>query len=188
MVSAIRPLLLLLLAAGSVRAELHFTFQLQETDLDGVKLRQLVFSDGGKSIRYGPPRGWQYFGDEDRLRLLPPGGQSGEALVTRTKLVQPQVFDESTMRRLTEQVVTSAPNGAKLVTVVSQEKNALLIEGKETYLVVINFELYGTPQARSVMFLNRVGEQLQFQLTCPKAKFTELQKQFFGSQFTWQNL
>jgi hypothetical protein len=64
----------------------------------------------------------------------------------------------------------------------------VLIEGKPTFLVIINFELYGTPQSRSVMFLNREGEQLRFQLTCPQTKFAELQKQFFGSQFSWQNL
>jgi hypothetical protein len=188
MVPSIRPLILLLLLTGSGRAELHFSFQIHETDLDGVKLRQLVFSDGGKTVSYGPPRGWQFFGEEDRLRLLPPAGQPGEAVVNRTKLVQPQTFDQATMKRLTDSVTAGLPGGATHVTVVSQEKNPILIEGKETYLVVINFELYGTPQARSVMFLNRESEQIQFQLTCPKSKFAELQKQFFGSQFTWQNL
>jgi hypothetical protein len=189
MVPSVRSLLLLLLlVAGSARAELRFSFRLQETELDGVKLRQLVFSDGGKLVTYGPPRGWQYFGEDDRLRLLPPAGQPGEAVVTRARLVQPQAFDEPTMKRLTDEVVASVPNGAKRVTVVSQQKNPLLIEQKETYLVIVSFELYGTPQGRSVLFLNRQGEQLQFQLTCPQAKFADLQKQFFGSQFSWQNL
>jgi hypothetical protein len=188
MVSSVRLILLLVLSACTARGELHFTFQLQEVELDGVKLRQLVFSDGGKRVSYGPPRGWQYFGDEDRLRLLPPTGQAGEAIVTKIKLPQPQSFDDATMKRLTEQVVASAPAGAGRVTVLSQEKNPLLIERKETFLVVINFGLYGTPQTRSVMFLNRDAEQIRFQLTCPQAKFTQLQKQFFGSHFSWQNL
>jgi hypothetical protein len=188
MVPSIRLITLLVLLAGSARAELHFNFQIHETDQDGVKLRQLFFLDGDKTVSYGPPRGWQFFGAEDRLRQLPPAGQPGEALVIRTKLLQPQTFDEATMKRLTDMVVAGAPAGARQVTVVSQEKNPMLIEGKETYLVVFNFELYGIPQARSVMFLDRTGEQIQFQLTCPKAKFADLQKQFFGSHFTWQNL
>jgi hypothetical protein len=188
MVSTIRTLLLYLTFAGCAHAELRFTFQVQETDLDGIKLRQLVFSDGLKQVSYAPPRGWQYFGGDDRLRLLPPAGQPGEAVISRTKLVQPQVFDDATIKRLTDEVVASVPGGAKRVSVILREKNRLLIDQKETLLVVVNFELYGTPQSRSVMFLNRPGEQIQFQLTCPETKFAELQKQFLGSQFSWQNL
>jgi len=188
MVSAIRNLVLYLALAGCARAELQFTFQLQETDLDGIKLRQLIFSDGAKPVSYAPPRGWQYFGGDDRLRLLPPAGQPGEAVICRTKLAQPQVFDDATIRRLTDEVVASVPSGAKRVSVISREKNRLLIDQKETFLVVINFELYGTPQSRSVMFLNRPGEQIRFEFTCPQTQFTALQKQFLGSQFSWQNL
>src|SRR3954471_12864753 len=102
MVSPVRFVVPLLLAATCARAELHFTFQSQESDLDGVKLHQLVFSDGDGQLKYAPPRDWQYFGDENSLRLLPPRGQSGEATVTRTKLQQPQKFDEVTMKRLAE--------------------------------------------------------------------------------------
>jgi hypothetical protein len=189
MVSSVRSLFfLLLLLANSARAELHFNLRVQETELDGIKLRQLAFSDGGKLVTYGPPRGWQYFGEDDRLRLLPPAGQPGEALIIRTKLPQPQAFDEPTMKRLTAEVVASIPTSAKRVMIISQQKNPLLIERKETYLVIVNFESYGILQARSVLFLNRGGEQLQFQLTCPLTNFPELQKQFFGSQFSWQNL
>ena len=188
MVPAIRRFLLYLAFAGCVQGELRFTFQSQESELDGVKLRQLVFSDGTKQVSYAPPRGWQYFGGDDRLRLLPPAGQPGEAIISRTKLAQPQVFDDATLKRLTDEVVASVPKGTKRVSVILREKNRLLIDQKETFLVVINFELYGTPQSRSVMFLNRPGEQIQFQLTCPQARFPDLQKQFLGSQFTWQNL
>jgi hypothetical protein len=188
MVPSVRILFVLLLFPLCAGAELHFTFQSGEFDLEGVKLRQLVFTDGAKQITYSPPRGWQYFGDEDRLRLIPPPGQLGEAIVTRTKLSQPQLFDDATMKHLVEETMASVPNGAKRVTLVSQEKNPLQIERKDTFLVVINFEQYGTPQARSVMFLNRDTDQVRFQLTCPQANFAKLQKQFFTSHFSWQNL
>jgi hypothetical protein len=188
MVSSVRFTLALLLSVICVRAELHFTFQNQESDLDGVKLHQLVFTDGGKHITYAPPRGWQYFGEEDRLRLLPPAGKPGEALIFRIPLQQPQVFDERTTKSLADEVIASVPSGAKRVSLLSQQKPPLLIEGKETFLVIVNFEQYGAPQTRSVMFYNRTTEQLRFQLTCPQANFAELQKQFFSSHFSWQNL
>jgi hypothetical protein len=188
MVSPVRFVVPLLLAASCARAELHFTFQSQDSDLDGVKLHQLVFSDGDRQVKYAPPRDWQYFGDENRLRLVPPRGQTGEATVTRTKLQQPQKFDEVTMKRLAEEVIASAPPGARRVSMVSQEKDHLLIEGKETFLVVVKFELYGMTQMRSVMFLNRETDQIRFQLTCPEPSFAQLEKQFLASHFTWQNL
>jgi hypothetical protein len=181
-------LALLLLFGFSARAELLFTFQSQESDLDGVKLHQLVFLDGGKQVSYAPPRGWQYFGDDNTLRLTPPHGQPGEAIVTKVKLIQPQKFDEATMKRLSDEVVVSAPSGSRRTHIVTQEKDHLLIEGKETFLVVVGFELYGVTQMRSVLFLNRNADQIRFQFTCPEANFTQLQKQFLASQFTWQNL
>lgn len=188
MVSSVRLVLPLLLFGICAKADVHFTFQSHDSELDGVKLHQLVFQADGKQVFYEPPRGWQYFGQEDRLRLVPPPGQQGEAFVSSRPLPQPQSFDEPTMKRLAEEVIASTPAGAKRVTLVSQEKNSVQIERKETFLVVINFELYGTPQARSVMFLNRDTEQLRFQLTCPQANFAKLQKQFFASHFSWQNL
>lgn len=182
------PPLLLLLFTGLARADLNFTFQTSEFDLDGVKLQQLVFADGNRQITYTPPRGWQYFGDQDRLRLLPPAGQPGDAAVTRTKLLQPQVFDDATMKRLTEEVIASLPAGARRASVTAQEKNAVQIERKETFMVTVNFELYGMTQTRSVLFLNRDTEQIRFQFTCQQPAFPKLQKQFFASHFSWQNL
>jgi hypothetical protein len=188
MVPSVRIALALLFSVTCAQAELHFTFENQEYDLDGVKLRQLVFTDGAKHIAYTPPRGWQYFGQEDRLRLLPPSGKPGEGLIFRIPMPKPQPFDERTTKSLADEAIASVPNGAKRVSLVSQQKNAVVIEGKETYLVVINFELFGTPQARSIMFLNRDNDQVRFQFTCPLANFADLQKQFFSSQFSWQNL
>jgi hypothetical protein len=181
-------LCLVLVFSSCAQAELRFTCQSQEYELDGVKLRQLVFTDAGKRVIYTPPRGWQYFGDEDRLRLSPPSPQPGEGVISRTKLVQPQTFDDATIKRLTDEVVASLPGGARRVGVVSQEKNPLQIERKDTFLVVVKFELYGVPQSRSVMFLNRDAEQLRFQFTSPETSFAKLNKQFFISQFSWQNL
>ena len=55
----VRPLILAL--AGSLliapaRAELDLTPKLSEYELDGVKFKQLAFSDGSKIVTYAPPR------------------------------------------------------------------------------------------------------------------------------------
>ena len=78
----VRPLILAL--AGSLliapaRAELDLTPKLSEYELDGVKFKQLAFSDGSKNVTYAPPRGWDYSGSATQLTLRPPAKSQAEA-------------------------------------------------------------------------------------------------------------
>jgi len=63
-----------------------------------------------------------------------------------------------------------------------------MIERKETLLVTLSYNLHGAACNRSILFLNRGREQIQFQLSCRRADFRELQAAFFDSQHSWQNL
>jgi hypothetical protein len=185
---AIRIGLATILLAGSAYAGLELTPRVEDYELDGVKLRQLVFSDGERHITYTPPRKWHYSGGGNRLVLRPASDPSAEATITVSNLPQAQIFDDTTTKRLCDEVLASVPSGATHVTLVSQQLNPLLIERKETFLVVINYDFYSYPFARSVMFLNRQNEQLRLQLTCLRNSFPELQKAFQGSHYSWQNL
>jgi hypothetical protein len=188
MVPAVRFTFVVLFLASSARADLQLTPKLEEYDLDGVKLKHLVFSDEGKQVTYTPPRGWQYSGTADHLVLHPESGSAVEAVISRVKLPQAEVFTDAAMQRLSEEVVSSVESAASHVTVVSQQKNPLLLENKETFLVIISYDSYSGPYLRSVLFLNRKGEQLRFQLTAPQWNFSQAQKEFFSSNFSWQNL
>lgn len=176
------------LLVGSVRADLQLTPTLGNYDLDGVKMQQLLFPDGDKRVMYTPPRGWEFSGGGGKLSLRPPHGSNAEAEIRVAKLTEPQVFDEASMKQLTDEVVASLPDKASHVTIVSQQKNPLMIERKETFLVEINYESFGDSYARSVLFVNRKSEQVRCQLTCRRAAFPQLQKAFQGSQYSWQNL
>ncbi len=179
---------LFLLAAGA-RADLQLKPQTGEYELEGFKFTRVVFQDSnGERVTYSPPSDWEYTGDVDRFVLHPKQKTGAEAAITRASLSKPQVFDEETMKQLSAEAINSLPNGASQTEIVAQEKNPVLIERKETYLVVINYTLRGHPQSRSVMFVNRANEQLRFQLTCGRPDFKELQKAFLGSHFSWQNL
>lgn len=127
-------------------------------------------------------------GGGNRLVLRPASESSAEATITVSNLPQAQIFDDATTKRLCDEVLASVPSGATHVTLVSQQLNPLLIERKETFLVVINYDFYSYPYARSVMFLNRQNEQVRLQLTCLRSAFPELQKAFQGSHYSWQNL
>jgi len=151
-------------------------------------MRRLVFFDGPARVTYTPPADWEYSSTNDNLLLLHPHGAPGEATIRRLDLARPETFDDETTKRLTEEVLLSVPRGATNVDLVSREKNPLIIERKETFLVIIKYDFYGEPQLRSVLFLDRKKDQLRFQLTSPRSNFQHLQEVFGSSYFSWQNL
>ena len=92
------------------------------------------------------------------------------------------------MNKLVQKAIASVPPGATNIQLVSQEKNPLKIERKETFLVTLSYSFYGNAYQRSILLLNRGTEQIQFQLDCRQVDFRELQTAFLGSQHSWQNL
>ena len=187
----VRPLILAL--AGSLliapaRADLDLTPKLSEYELDGVKFRQLAFSDGSKIVTYAPPRGWDYSGSATQLTLRPRGKSQAEAKITKVALSQPATFDEETVKKLVQRAIASVPPGSTNIQLVSREKNPLKIERKETFLVTLSYSFYGEAYKRSILLLNRGTEQIQFQLDCRQFDFRELQTAFLDSQHSWQNL
>lgn len=173
---------------ASARAELQLTPKVVEYKAEGATLKHLEFSDGGKTVTYCSPHGWEYSGSASQLTLRPPNKTQVEATITRVPLSQPGSFDEESLKKLVSEAVVLVPKGSENVSVVSQEKNLLLIQGKETFLITLSYTYYGQKYRRSILFLNRGNEQIRSQLTCREADFDQLHSAFFHSQFTWQNL
>lgn len=190
MVNALKRALLAICfcCASTTFATLELTPAIDEFTLDGVKMQQLAFRDGQKKITYQPPRQWDYRGSADRLVLHPPGKTQAEAVIIRLTIPQPTGFDAEGVTKLVAEAVTALPAGSAAVAVAAQEKNPVSINRKETFLVTIKYQFGGEKYARSVLFVNREGEQLRFQLTCREADFDQLNRAFFASHFTWQNL
>lgn len=187
----VHPLKLILIGTffvASARAELQLTPRIDEFELDGAKLKQLAFSDGDKKVTYQSPRGWDYSGSATQLTLRPPKKPQASATITRIPLSEPGAFDDQSLKKLVGEAMALAPKGSTNVTVVSQEKNPLRINSKETFLVVLSYDFYGESYTRSILFLNREKEQIRFQLTSRQADFNELQRAFLSSQYSWQNL
>ena len=188
MVRPLIPSLVSCLLVTSACAGLDLTPQPSEYELDGVKFKQLAFADGSKMATYSPPRGWDYSGNAAQLVLRPPNKEKAEAKITETTLSQPGSFNEETIKKLVQEAMASVPDGSTNIQLVSQEKNPLIIERKETLLVLLSYNLSGGAYSRSILFVNRGHEQIRFQLTSRQADFKELQKAFLGSQYSWQNL
>jgi hypothetical protein len=172
----------------AAHADLDLSPQLSQYDVDGVKFPRLVFLDGTKKVTYSPPRGWNYSGSTTKLSLQPPNTAQAEATVTKVALRQASPLSDEAMKALAAEALGSVPSGSTDVTLTSQEKNPLMIGGKETFLVTLTYTLYGVSYARSYLFLNRTTDQIRFQLVSRAAEFKALQKAFHDSLFTWQNL
>jgi hypothetical protein len=179
------------LFVASARAELSLTPTISQYESDGVKTKVLAFpdgADGAKTVTYQAPRGWDYSGSAAQLTLRPPNKSQVEATITRIPLSEPGRFDDASLRKLVSEAIALVPKGSENVSVVSQEKNPLLIEGKETFLITLGYTLFGQKFGRSILFLNREKEQIRSQLTCQEGDFKELHRVFLASQYTWQRL
>lgn len=173
---------------ASAYAELQLTPKVAEYELDGVKFKQIAFSDDGKTITYQSPRGWDYSGNATQLTLRPPNKAQAEATITKIPLSQPGSFDEASLKKLVTEAAALVPKDSANVSVVAEEQNPLMIQRKGTFLVTLGYTYYGQKMSRSILFLNRGKEQLRFQLTCREADFKELHRAFLASHYTWQNL
>jgi hypothetical protein len=172
----------------AAQAELQLTPSIAEYELDGVKLKELAFPDGDKKVLYQQPHGWEYSGSANRLTLRPPNKTQVEATITKIALPEPGSFDDESLKKLVNEAMALVPKGSQDVTVVSQEKNPLMINRKETFLLILHYNLFGQPYNCSILFLNRGNEQIRCELVCRAADFKDLQKAFLGSQYSWQNL
>jgi hypothetical protein len=173
---------------ASVHGDLSLTPRVVEYEKEGGKYKELAFSDGSKTVTYQAPHGWDYSGSATQLTLRPPNKAQAEATVTRVPLSKPGTFDDESLKKLVTEAVASVPKDSESVTVVSQEKNPLMIDRKETFLITLSYTFYGQKYGRSLLFLNRGNEQIRSQLTCREADFEELHRAFLRSQYTWQNL
>ena len=177
-----------LLLADVAKSELVLTPTVDEYVLDGTKLKQLAFFDGGQKVTYQSPRGWDYSGSATQLTLRPPNKPQAEATIARVSRSDQPQFDDETLKKLVAEAIALAPKGITNVVVASQEEAPLRIGSRETFLLVLSYSLFGNNYNRSILFINRGAEQIRCQLTCRSADFKDLQKVFLGSQYSWRNL
>jgi hypothetical protein len=185
----VRSLILIAALVGSsVRAELQLIPALADYQVEGVKFNRLAFQDGNKNSTYEPPLGWDYSGSGNCLTLRPPGKSQTEATISRLPLPEPYAFTDENLKKLLTEATASVPKNSSTVSVVLQAKNPIRISGKDTFEVIVSYNLLGQTFERSILFLNRDRDQLRFQLTAPNADFKQLQATFQSSLCSWRNL
>jgi hypothetical protein len=175
-------------AICSAHAELLLTPNVSEYEVEGVKFKEVAFSDGDNKVTYQPPAHWEYNGSSTQLTLHPPGKTQAEATISRFPLSGPSPFVDDTLKKLVAEAAALLPKESSEITVLSQQKNPLTINHKDTFEVVLSYRLLGQVYHRSILFVNRDSEQVRFQLTARDVDFDELHAAFQGSLYSIQNL
>lgn len=182
-------LVLAILFATNLRAELNLSPRKEDFDLDGVKLWRLTFENGtDKKATYQPPAGWTSSGNTNELSLHPPGKTQASVLVTKIGPDRAVSFTEEDREKLNERATEGLPEGSADIKVQDPQSNVLQISGKDTCLVEVSYRFFGEKFRRYSLFLNFSEGQLLFQLTCPERDYAELRQAFQKSLYSWQHL
>lgn len=171
---------------GSALGSIDFAATTSERVLAGIKFPQLVFQENGRKITYEQPRGWSYSGTSASITFIPSEIPQAQATIEQSPLREPQAFNEPMMKALQEQVLTSLPPNSQNATLVSVEKNPLMVNRHETFEVIVTYQNSGSEFERSVLFLNLPDTQLRFRVTTRKQDFEKIHKAFRGSICSWQ--
>jgi hypothetical protein len=167
--------------ALSANGGIDFTPSAGERVLEGIKFPELYFHENGRKISYEQPRGWGHSGDATRIKFVPPDAQQAFGEFSQVPLARPQNFDDETIKLLQAGVVAALPPDSQEVTVVSAEKNPLMINQHETFEVIVSYQLYSDRFQQSVLFMNLVDTQLTFRFLARKSDFEKLHRAFRGS-------
>ena len=173
---------------SSATGAIDFTPTPSERVLEGIKFPQLIFREEGREIVYGYPRGWTYSGSSSRIKFTPPGLTQAQAEIEQSPLPEPQTFDEPTTKALQQRVLASVPKGSENITVVSEQKNPVMVNGHETYEVTVGYKFYGQEFQLSVLYLNLPGNQLRFRVAAKKTDYEKVHGAFRRSILSFRGL
>ena len=179
-------LLVLSAALQTSEAAIDLTPTRAEYTAEGVTVQQLIFQDGKRRISYEPPWKWTFRGDASRLQFMPPSQNFAEGVVQAAPPLRTPGFDEATVKALESQVMNTLPSGSQGVTLISQQKNPVILNQNLSYEFVVSYQTLGETFHRSVIFVNCPEAQLVFRFTAPKAVFESLNSAFRRSLYSWQ--
>jgi hypothetical protein len=172
--------------AARALAAIDFTPTVNQYQSEGAQYSSVNFKDEKRSVSIILPRQWTCHGDSSRLQIIPPNQSLSEGVLQSVPTRSPVRFDEATVKRLEQQVVSTLPAGAQGVTMVSQQENTILLGQNLSYEFVLSYKTLGQTFCRSVIFVNCPNQQLAFRFSAPAASFDNLNKAFRRSLSSWQ--
>ncbi|MEY2480287.1 MAG: hypothetical protein QOI04_1214 [Verrucomicrobiota bacterium] len=179
-------LLLLLGATVTAHAVIDLTPIPFEYKGEGATFTQLAFKDGPRRLTYELPHGWSYRRAGDRIQLSPPKSNWTEAFLQVVPLDTAQTFDEPTVKALKQLFLSELPSGSQSITIVNEEQNPVLLNGRPSYEVTVSYKAAGQTFLASALCMSVPGSQLIFRLSCPKPEFDAVHRTFRVSVLSCQ--
>lgn len=183
------PLLLVILGASPLEAELNLSPREEKFELDGIKLTHLVFENGTtRRTTYQPPKQWSYSGSDNKLQLQPP--EKGQADIAISKVPRQDAipFEETNREKLKQKAIASLPEDCSDIKVDSEESNPVQISARNTYLVQLSYTRFGERFRRYFLLVDLGSGQLLCQLTSRERDYDGLVNAFQHSLCSWQHL
>jgi hypothetical protein len=172
--------------ATGAQAQLSLTPTVSERTQEGVVFPQLEFSDRGKKVTYEQPRGWTYSVlSKQKIAFTPPDTKQTKAEIESGSPLVPTSFDEEGVKQLKSIFATLLPKDSEQIE-MSEQKNPLLINGRESYELVATFVNHGQRYRMSVLFVNLEREQLRFKVIAAPADFEQAHHRFIESLYGLQ--
>lgn len=190
MVSGVRIFVIVAVLVGgtnSTRGEINLTPHYSVRELEGCKFPQLEFRDGGKTITYEPPAGWQAMGrDSQTLALLPPGKEMVSAKIKFIPATGTLTLDEAQLQRFKDTANQLVPQESRIMADPTITPNPVVLNGHPTCEIQIYFVLHSRRLRMSVLFVDLGDCQLRFSLISLPGDFDELHQAFQASWYSWQ--
>lgn len=175
------------LTATQARGDLRLTPTESVREQDGIKFKQLEFTDGKQHVTYEAPSGWTYVPQgASRLNLYPRDKVQADASIQVLPLRAPLTFDADCQKALLQQILAMIPKSAERLKVLEEEPCPLRINGQPTYGATLSYSLFGQKFQTNVLITATKDCEIIFTLTSHEADFAELQKAFRGSLFGLQ--
>jgi len=185
----VSPVIVSIGIAAAVMASLPgFDFTPRESvrELEGARFAELLFTDGAWDVGYTPPRAWSYHGEANVLTLQPLDKEQVDAKMVISKASgAPVKLDAAGMKALRAQAQAILPRGGEGVRLVSEAKDAVTINGHETYEATFAYGLFGQSFETCVLFVFMGDRQMTIQVSSLPKDFAEVYGVFHGSLFSF---
>ena len=180
-----RIVTLLIAGATVASAALDLTPEVTEYTNEGFLHRSVKVNADNGSFTFVAPQGWTVRGGSNLLQLTPPKSGSIEAVVQAGPPAVASEFNEQTVAALEQAALGAAPPSSQSIKVVDKQQNPVPFNGRQSYKIVISYQVLGQEFHRSLLFINLPDAQLLFKLTAPKAEFNNYNAAFYRSVASW---
>jgi len=166
---------------------IDFTPRESVRELDGARFSELIFTDGHSDVSYEPPAAWSYHGEKNLLTLWEPARQQVDARIVVTDSgVTPIALDGPGMKLVRARAQSILPRGSEEVRFLSEAKNAVMIDGQDTYEATFEYGLFGQMSRTCVLFAFLGNRLVTIQVSAHPEDFAEAYRAFHRSLFSLQ--